>query len=90
MPTGVVLAFLVAVVATLGALAWGLRLLVVRLGTLGEDLRRLEADVSPALEDLRRDAAVTTVELEALGDRLDDWRETRATRPRRRWRPPRP
>jgi hypothetical protein len=84
----VVLVLVLAVLATLGALGWTVRVLVGRLRTLGGDLDRLQRDLVPALEDLQRDADVTRAELDGLGDRLEDWSDVRARRPRRRWRPP--
>jgi ABC-type transporter Mla subunit MlaD len=45
--------------------------LVARLGRLKRDLQEIERDVMPVLDRLQRDAAVTTRELERLGDALD-------------------
>lgn len=88
MPLPVVLVLAVAVLTTVGALTWTVRLLAGRLGALGADLERLERDLTPALERLQQDAAVTGTELHELGDRLDRWRTAQRARRPRRWRPP--
>jgi hypothetical protein len=72
---------------TLGALAWTVRALVTRLGRLGDDLDRLQHELTPALRALEADAAVTSTELAALGDRLEARAAAQAIAKRRRWRP---
>jgi hypothetical protein len=75
------------VLASIAGLAWAVRILVRRLGQLGADLDRLRLEVDPALRQLEADAAVTTTELAAIGDRLEARARAAAARPRRRWRP---
>jgi hypothetical protein len=76
-----------AVLLTFVALGLTIRTLVVRLGRLGRDLDRLHHDLTPALRQLEHDGQVTTAELAAIGDRLEERARLAAGRRRRRWRP---
>lgn len=87
MPFAAGLLLTLLVLASIAGLAWAVRLLVRRLGQLGADLDRLRLEVDPALRQLEADAAVTTTELAAIGDRLEARARAAAARPRRRWRP---
>lgn len=88
MPVPVVAALLFAALATLVALIWIVRRLVGRILRLGRDLERLQQEVDPALDALRREVEVTSTEVAALGDRVEQAAAVRRDRPRRRWRPP--
>ncbi|MEX1165012.1 MAG: hypothetical protein WEB03_15685 [Nitriliruptor sp.] len=77
----------VAVLVTVVALAWTIRALVGRLRHLGADLERLHRELTPALERLQADAEVTSTELAALGDQLEERAQLQRARRPRRWRP---
>ncbi len=55
------------------------RALVARMRRLGADLDRLQRELTPALQQLQADAAVTSTELAALGDQLEERSVARVT-----------
>lgn len=87
MPTAVLLVLILAVLVSIGALGWTIRLLVLRLTRLGRDLDHLRLELTPALQQLEADGEVTAAEIAAIGDRLEARARASATRRRRRWRP---
>lgn len=68
MPVPVVAVVVGVLLATLVALVVLVVVLVRRLARVAGELRELEGRIGPALAQLQRDAAVTTAELERVGE----------------------
>lgn len=88
MPSPVVLVLVLAVLATVGAVVWTVRVLLRELARLGRDVDQLQVDVAAALDAVERDLEVTRTEADAVLGRVDQLTAARRARSRRRWRPP--